>query len=76
MFVFPVYLQVALGQTAFEAGLALLPYSLGMVFFSTFTTDWRSFLSPKTLIQIGTVVMGFGLLLLYEQTDPTRHSLG
>ena len=76
LFVVPVYLQVALGQTAFQAGLALFPYSLAMIFFSSFTTGWRSYLSPKTLIQIGIVVMGFGLILLYEQTGPNQTLIG
>ncbi|WP_435158968.1 MFS transporter [Haladaptatus sp. DFWS20] len=69
-FIFPVYLQAVLGYTAFETGLALLPYSLASILFATFTPSWRKFISPKTLIQGGIVCMGFGLVLLYEQTGP------
>jgi MFS family permease len=70
MFIFPVYLQAVLGYTAFETGLALLPYSLASILFATFTTGWRKFISPKTLVQVGIVCMGSGLVLLYEQTGP------
>ncbi|OLZ42693.1 MFS transporter [Natrinema saccharevitans] len=70
MFIFPVYLQAVLGYTAFETGLALLPYSIASILFATFTTDWRKYVSPKTLVQIGIVCMGAGLLVLYEQTGP------
>ncbi|WP_433634073.1 MFS transporter [Halomicrococcus sp. NG-SE-24] len=69
-FIFPVYLQAVLGYTAFETGLALLPYSLASVLFAAFTPGWRKFISPKTLIQVGIVCIGFGLVLLYEQTGP------
>ncbi|SIR87212.1 Major Facilitator Superfamily protein [Haladaptatus litoreus] len=69
-FIFPVYLQAVLGYTAFETGLALLPYSLASILFATFTPSWRKYISPKTLIQVGIVCMGFGLMLLYEQTGP------
>nr|WP_281244889.1 MFS transporter [Halomicrobium zhouii] len=70
MFVFPVYLQAVLGYTAFETGLALLPYSIASILFATLTTGWRTYVSPKTLIQVGIVCMGVGLVLLYEQTGP------
>ncbi len=69
-FIFPVYLQAVLGYTAFETGLALLPYSLASILFSTFTPSWRKYVSPKTLIQVGIVCMGVALVLLYEQTGP------
>ncbi|WP_327052285.1 MFS transporter [Halomicrococcus gelatinilyticus] len=71
-FIFPVYLQAVLGYTAFESGLALLPYSLASVLFSAFTPGWRKYVSPKTLIQVGIVCMGVGLVLLYEQTGPSQ----
>ncbi|ELY41262.1 transmembrane efflux protein [Natronorubrum tibetense GA33] len=70
MFIFPVYLQAVLGYTAFETGLALLPYSIASILFATFTTGWRKYISPKTLVQVGIVCMGAGLLVLYEQTGP------
>jgi len=76
MFVVPVYLQAALGYTAFEAGLALLPYSLATLVFSSVTTGWRAYLSAKTLVQAGIVFMGLGLLLLYGGTGPSQTIVG
>jgi len=70
MFIFPVYLQAVLGYTAFETGIALLPYSIASILFATFTTGWRKHVSPKTLVQVGIVCMGSGLVVLYEQTGP------
>jgi len=71
-FIFPVYLQAVLGYTAFETGVALLPYSLASILFATFTPNWRQYISPKTLIQAGIVCLGVGLVLLYEQTGPEQ----
>lgn len=70
IFVVPVYLQSGLGYTAFGAGVAMLPFSIGTLLVSTFTTGWRNYVSPKTLIQVGVVLMGLGLLLLFERTAP------
>jgi MFS family permease len=72
MFIVPVYLQAALNHTAFEAGVAMLPYSLATLIFSSFTTGWREYLSPKTLVQAGIVFMGLGLMLLYRGTGPSQ----
>ena len=75
-FVFPVYLQAVLGYTAFDTGLALLPYSIASVCFAAFTTGWRSYVPAKTLIQVGIVCMGLGLVILYEQTGPDQTIIG
>ena len=76
IFVVPVYLQSGLGYTAFEAGLAMLPFSIGTLLVSTFTTGWRAYVSPKTLIQTGIVLVGGGLLLLFEGTAPDQTIAG
>jgi len=68
IFVVPVYLQSGLGYTAFGAGVAMLPFSVGTLLVSTFTTGWRDYVSPKTLVQVGVALMGLGLLLLFERT--------
>lgn len=72
LFIFPIYLQAVLGYTAFETGVGLLPYSLMSVLFAAFTTNWRKYVSPRTLIQVGIVCIGLGLVLLYEQTGPDQ----
>ena len=76
IFIVPVYLQSGLGYTAFEAGLAMLPFSIGTLLVSTFTTGWRAYISPKTLIQTGIVLVGGGLLLLFQDTSPDQTIAG
>jgi MFS family permease len=69
VFVVPVFLQSAVGYTAFEAGLAMLPFSAATLVASTVTTGWRQYVSPRTLVQGGTVLMGVGLLWLVSSTS-------
>ncbi|WP_157572861.1 MFS transporter [Halogranum rubrum] len=69
IFVIPVFLQSAVGYSAFEAGLAMLPFSAATLVASTLTTGWRQHVSPRTLVQAGTVLMGVGLLWLVVQTS-------
>lgn len=69
IFVVPVFLQSAVGYSAFEAGLAMLPFSAATLVASTVTTDWRQYVSPRTLVQAGTVLMGVGLLWLVSSTS-------
>ena len=69
MFTVPVYLQSALGYSAFETGLALLPFSLATLLVATVSTGWRAYVAPKRLVQAGLVLMAIGLLLLVARTD-------
>ncbi|POG56229.1 MFS transporter [Haloferax marisrubri] len=68
IFVVPVFLQSGAGYTAFETGVAMLPFSVATFVASIFTTGWRRFVAPKLLIQGGTVLMGLGVLALVSQT--------
>ncbi|MUV56846.1 MFS transporter [Halogeometricum sp. CBA1124] len=68
IFVVPVFLQSGAGYTAFETGVAMLPFSVATFVTSLFTTDWRRFVPPKTLIQGGIVLMGLGILSLVSRT--------
>ncbi|MCO8265079.1 MFS transporter [Haloferax sp. AB510] len=68
IFVVPVFLQSGAGYTAFETGVAMLPFSVATFVASIFTTGWRRFVAPKLLIQGGVVLMGLGVLALVSQT--------
>lgn len=68
IFVVPVFLQSGAGYTAFETGVAMLPFSIATFVASIFTTGWRRFVPPKVLIQGGVVLMGLGILSLVSQT--------
>ncbi|WP_431358694.1 MFS transporter [Halovenus amylolytica] len=68
IFVVPVFLQSGAGYTAFETGVAMLPFSIATFVASIFTTGWRRIVSPRALVQAGIVLMGMGLLVLVSQT--------
>ncbi|EMA47905.1 MFS transporter [Halococcus saccharolyticus] len=69
MFSMPVFLQSALGYSAFQTGLALLPFSVATLLVATISTGWRAYVAPKHIVQGGLVLMAAGLLLLVALTD-------
>lgn len=64
MFVLPLYLQGAAGYTAFESGVAILPFSAATFIFSLAASGWGERIAPKRLIQIGGILLAVGILLL------------
>jgi MFS family permease len=76
IFVIPVYLQSGLGYSAFQAGLAMLPFSAATLLASLYTTGWRERVPAKSLVQVGIVLMGLGLLVLVWQTGPGQTIVG
>ncbi|WP_049903494.1 MFS transporter [Halococcus agarilyticus] len=69
MFSMPVFLQSALGYSAFQTGLALLPFSVATLLVATISTGWRAYVAPKHIVQGGLVLMAAGLLGLVALTD-------
>ena len=65
LFVLPLYLQSAVGYSAFQSGLAILPFSIATFVVSLGTSSWSERFSPKRLIQIGVALMVLGTALLY-----------
>lgn len=68
-FAIPLFLQSVLGFNALDSGLALLPLSLMGIVFSFGASRLDAYISPKRLIQSGVIVLGVGLLLLYNVTS-------
>ncbi|WP_254280296.1 MFS transporter [Haloarcula marina] len=68
MFTVPVFLQSALGYSAFESGVALLPFSVSTLVLAVISTGWRAYVAQKRLIQLGLVLIGLGLVLLTRAT--------
>ena len=66
LFVIPLYLQSAVSFSAFESGLAILPFSIATFVVSLGTSSWGERFSPKRLIQVGVVLMFAGVVLLYS----------
>ena len=62
LFIVPVFLQSGRGYTALEAGVALLPFSLAILVAALGLPRLGDMISPKLLIQIGTVLIGAGLI--------------
>ncbi len=62
LFIVPVFLQSGRGYTALEAGVALLPFSLAILVAALGLPRLGARVSPKLLIQSGTVLIGVGLV--------------
>jgi hypothetical protein len=62
LFIVPVFLQSGRGYTALEAGVALLPFSLGILIAALGLPRLGAVVSPKFLIQLGAVMIGLGLV--------------
>ncbi|MDS0292558.1 MFS transporter [Halogeometricum luteum] len=68
MFTVPVFLQSALGLSAFDSGVALLPFSVATLVVAVVSTGWRRYAAQKRIVQAGLVLIGAGMLLLLGQT--------
>ena len=66
LFAFPLFMQSALGFSAFQSGLAILPFSIATFAVSMVTAGWGKRFSPKLLVQIGFVFMLVGGFLYME----------
>ena len=64
MFTIPVFLQSALGFSAFDAGVALLPFSVATLVLAVVSTGWREYFAQKRIIIVGLSLIVIGLLLL------------
>ena len=62
LFIVPVFLQSGRGYSALGAGVALLPFSLAILAAALGLPGLGERVSPKLLIQAGTVLIGVGLL--------------
>jgi EmrB/QacA subfamily drug resistance transporter len=65
LFVIPLYLQSASGYSAFESGLAILPFSIATFVVSLGTASWGERMPAKRLIQAGVILMIVGVALFY-----------
>ncbi len=66
LFILPLFLQSAVGYSAFQSGLAILPFSIATFFVSLGTASWSERFPAKRLIQVGIALMFVGILLLYN----------
>lgn len=69
-FVLPLYLQTVLNLDALESGIRMLPLSLALFLMALAGSRLATRYSPRTLIRVGLVTAGAGLLLLITAITP------
>lgn len=70
LFVMPVFFQ-QIGLSSWQTGVAMLPYSCGLVIFSLSTSSLSQKIPPKFIIQARIVLMLIGVWMVYETVTPT-----
>jgi MFS family permease len=68
-FVVPLFLSVALGVSAIETGVRLLPLSLSLLFFAAFIPKRWPDVSPRKVARIGFAALFAGLVALVALLD-------
>ncbi len=68
-FVVPLYLSVALGLSAIETGVRLLPLSLTLLVFAVGVPKLRPNASPRRVVRLGFVTLFAGIVLLIALLD-------
>jgi MFS family permease len=68
-FVVPLFLSVALGLSAIETGVRLLPLSLMLLLFAAGVPKLRPNASPRRVVNAGFIALSAGLVLLVALLD-------
>src|SRR5207342_1854632 len=68
-FVVPLFLSVALGLSAIQTGVRLLPLSLTLLLFAIGVPKLRPNASPRRVVRLGFVALFAGLVLLVALLD-------
>jgi MFS family permease len=68
-FTVPLFLSVALGISAVETGVRLLPLSLSLLLFAVGVPKLRPDASPRRVVRLGFIMLFAGLLLLVALLD-------
>ena len=64
LFVTPVFMQMALGYTAFHSGLLILPMTIMIIIVATRVSKLTQIIAPKLIVQVGMLVLVGGVLLI------------
>jgi Na+/melibiose symporter-like transporter len=64
LFVGPVFMQMALGYTAFHSGLLILPMTIMIIIVATRVSKLTQIVAPKLIVQVGMLVIVAGILLV------------
>jgi MFS family permease len=71
LFVTPVFMQMALGYTAFHSGLLILPMTIAIIIVATRVSKLTQIVAPKLIVQIGMLVVVGGILLVAVELKAT-----
>ena len=71
LFVTPVFMQMALGYTAFHSGLLILPMTIAIIIVATRVSKLTQIVAPKLIVQIGMLVFVAGILLIAMELKAT-----
>jgi MFS family permease len=64
LFVGPVFMQMALGYTAFHSGLLILPMTIAIIIVAMRVSHLAQIVAPKLLVQVGMLTVVAGILLV------------
>jgi Na+/melibiose symporter-like transporter len=70
-FTIPLYLQIVLGQDAFQTGVRLLPVSITMLLTSMSGPLLGRFLGPRQVVRLGLVTLFVAVIWLLATVQPT-----
>ena len=71
LFVTPVFMQMALGYSAFHSGLLVLPLTIAVILVASQMGRLTAIVAPKLLVQVGMLVFSFGILLVATELKAT-----
>ena len=71
LFVAPVFMQIALGYTAFHSGLLILPMTIAIILVASQVTKLTQIIAPKLLIQVGMLIFSAGIVLVAMELKAT-----
>jgi len=64
LFVGPVFMQMALGYSAFHSGLLILPMTIMIIIVATRVSKLTQIVAPKLIVQAGMLIFVAGILLV------------
>ena len=71
LFVAPVFMQIALGYSAFHSGLLILPMTIAIILVASQVSKLTQVVAPKLLVQIGMLTFSGGILMVALELKAT-----
>lgn len=75
LFVTPVFMQMALGYSAFKSGLLVLPLTIAVIIVAARVGKLTSVVAPKRVIQVGMLTFAAGILMVALEMKATATGL-